>query len=138
MKIYKKIKEWHKLRNLIDDSTDNAQFVKLMEETIEVYAAIRPNIPAPQLAGELIGMITELRHKNRIKMVSVKEAKDALADGLGDMQVVQVNIAERNGLDLKECVKGSYKEIKDRKGLSKNGIYVKYEDLTDEEKARFK
>jgi len=138
MKVYKKIKDWHNLRGLIDQSTDNAQFVKLLEETIEVYAAIRPNIPASQLSGELIGMITDLNHRNRIKMVSVEEARDALADGLGDIQVVQVNIAERNGLDLKECVKGSYKEIKDRKGLMKNGQFTKYEDLTDEEKARFK
>lgn len=138
MKVYQKIKDWHNLRGLVDGSTDNAQFVKLLEETIEVYAAIRPNIPAPQLAGELIGMVTDLKNRDRIKMVSVDDAKEALADGLGDMQVVQVNIAERNGLDLKECVKGSYNEIKDRKGLMKNGVFFKYEDLTDEEKARFK
>lgn len=138
MKVYNKIKDWHRLRGLVEGSTDNAQFVKLLEETIEVYAAIRPERPASQLTGELIGMITDLNNRGRINMVNLEDAREALSDGLGDMQVVQVNIAERNGLDLKECVKGSYREIKDRKGLMKNGQFTKYEDLTDEEKARFK
>jgi hypothetical protein len=133
-KVIKKIIEWHSLRNLLEGSTDQAQFVKLMEEISEVYASIRPNVPAPQLAGELRGIITDLEYKNKIK----SDDGSGLADGIGDVNVVLINIAERNGLSLEDCLKASYKEIKDRKGLSKNGIYVKYEDLTDEEKARFK
>ena len=61
-----------------------------------------------------------------------------IRDRLGDMIVVLVNIAERNDTYLRECLAGSYNEIKDRKGLMKNGIYVKYEDLSNEEKAKFK
>jgi NTP pyrophosphatase (non-canonical NTP hydrolase) len=89
--------QWHRDRNLIDGSTDQAQFVKLMEE-----------------AGELAH--------------SIGKKKDP-KDDIGDMLVVLVNIAERNGLTLTTCLAHAYDEIKDRKGKLVDGIFVKESDL---------
>jgi len=46
-------------------------------------------------------------------------------DDIGDIIVVLVNIAERNGLALDECVEHAYNDIKDRKGRMVDGIFVK-------------
>ncbi len=136
MKTITKIEDWHEQRNLVNGSTDPAQFVKALEELMEVYASIRPKVPPAQLVGEVKGMLDELLYKGRIKPEI--EYGDGLKDGLGDVVVVLVNIAKRNGYKLEDCIKHSYGEIKDRKGLMKNGVYVKYEDLTEDEQRRFK
>ena len=89
--------KWHKDRNLIDGSTDQAQYVKLIEE-----------------AGELAG--------------NISRGKD-VRDDIGDMVVVLINIAERNGHSLGECLQVAYNDIKDRKGRMVDGVFVKEADL---------
>lgn len=51
-----------------------------------------------------------------------------VADDIGDMIVVLINIAERNNLSLTECVNHAYNDIKDRKGKMIDGIFVKEGD----------
>ena len=51
-----------------------------------------------------------------------------VADDIGDMVVVLINIAERNGLTLTECVRQAWDDIKDRKGKMVDGVFVKEED----------
>ena len=46
-------------------------------------------------------------------------------DDIGDMCVVLINIAERNGLSLEECLEHAYADIKDRTGQMIDGIFVK-------------
>ena len=46
-------------------------------------------------------------------------------DDIGDIVVVLINIAERNGLTLEQCLSHAYDEIKDRKGVMRNGVFVK-------------
>ena len=52
-----------------------------------------------------------------------------LKDDLGDMLVVMINIAERNGVILSECLNQAWDDIKHRKGKMKDGIFVKEADL---------
>ncbi|AUR93074.1 hypothetical protein NVP1182O_32 [Vibrio phage 1.182.O._10N.286.46.E1] len=59
---------------------------------------------------------------------NLARSKD-IRDDIGDIIVVLVNILERNGLTLKECVDVAYEDIKDRKGKCINGCYVKEADL---------
>jgi NTP pyrophosphatase (non-canonical NTP hydrolase) len=91
------IARWHHDRNLIDGSTDQAQFVKLIEE-----------------AGELAG--------------NISRGHD-MTDDIGDMMVVLINIAERNGLSMKACLSRAYSDIKDRTGRMVDGVFVKEADL---------
>ena len=39
--------------------------------------------------------------------------------------VVLINIAERNGLSLFDCLSHAYEDIKDRKGKMVDGVFVK-------------
>ena len=92
---------WHKQRNLIDGSTDQAQLAKLTEEVGELARALRKEKPF---------------------------ANYQTADAIGDILVVLINIAERNNLDLRTCLHRAYNEIKDRKGKLVFGIFEKEED----------
>jgi hypothetical protein len=38
---------------------------------------------------------------------------------------VLINIAQRNGLTLAQCMSHAYDEIKDRKGRTVNGTFIK-------------
>jgi NTP pyrophosphatase (non-canonical NTP hydrolase) len=46
-------------------------------------------------------------------------------DDIGDIIVVLINIAERNGLTIEQCLEHAYNDIKDRKGKMVDGIFVK-------------
>jgi len=50
-----------------------------------------------------------------------------IRDDIGDIIVVLINIAERNGLTLQECMQTAYDDIKDRKGRMVDGVFLKEE-----------
>lgn len=52
-----------------------------------------------------------------------------IADDIGDMMVVLINIAERNKLTLAHCLEVAWDDIKHRKGLMVDGVFVKETDL---------
>lgn len=58
---------------------------------------------------------------------NVCKGKD-VADDIGDCIVVLINIAERNGLSITDCLQQAYNDIKDRKGKMVDGIFVKESD----------
>lgn len=51
------------------------------------------------------------------------------ADDIGDMIVVLINIAERNGLTLNQCMTQAWDDIKDRKGKMVDGVFIKESDI---------
>jgi hypothetical protein len=52
-----------------------------------------------------------------------------ISDDIGDIIVVLVNIAERRGLTITECVEKAYLDIRDRKGVMVDGIFIKEGDV---------
>ena len=53
-----------------------------------------------------------------------------LRDGIGDVIVTLVILAQQNNMTLYECLNQAYGEIKDRTGvMSKDGSFIKQEDL---------
>ena len=50
-----------------------------------------------------------------------------IRDDIGDIMVVLINIAERNNVSISECLNVAYEDIKDRKGLMVDGVFVKYD-----------
>ena len=107
-KLIEQIKQWHYDRNLIEGSTDKAQFSKLQEEVLELHGNI--------IAKEWDSWLCE-DHERECK-----------ADDIGDILVVLINIAERNGLTLEQCLEKAYDDIKDRRGIMLNGVFVKEEE----------
>ena len=54
-------------------------------------------------------------------------------DDIGDCLVVLINIAERNGLSLFDCLSHAYEDIKDRKGKMVDGVFVKERTVSSSE-----
>ncbi|EGQ1289879.1 hypothetical protein IHC73_000479 [Staphylococcus pseudintermedius] len=54
---------------------------------------------------------------------------EALKDGIGDTVVTLIILAQQQGWTLQECLQYAYDEIKDRKGETRNGTFVKESDL---------
>lgn len=55
-----------------------------------------------------------------------------LKDGIGDVVVTLIILAQQNGMTLEECLEQAYGEIKDRKGkMSKDGTFIKESDLKE-------
>lgn len=92
------IREWAEARNLIEGSTPEKQFVKLVEEIGELGAG--------------------LARGNRAAMM----------DGIGDAVVVLTILAAQIGMDIEDCIAAAYHEIKDRKGRMVDGVFIKEGD----------
>lgn len=95
MEIFNFIRQWASQRNLIVGATSQAQMLKLFEEGGELAAAIARN------------------------------KKEEISDGIGDMIVVLTILAAQNNMNIEDCIKNAYNEIKDRKGKMVDGIFVK-------------
>ena len=58
---------------------------------------------------------------------SVCKGKD-VKDDLGDMMVVMLNIMERQGVSMEECLSTAYNDIKRQEGRMVDGIFIKEGD----------
>ena len=98
--VFTKIRDWAKARNLINGSDSFRQLAKLVEET-----------------GELAADISKGRKRGKI------------ADSIGDCVVVLTILAAQNGLKIEDCIAQAYDEIKERRGVMQDGVFVKEEDM---------
>lgn len=55
---------------------------------------------------------------------NVNKGRDT-KDDIGDCLVCLIIIAQQQGYSIDECLAVAYKEIKDRKGIMINGVFVK-------------
>ena len=91
-----RVLRWAEDRQIIPNSTPQAQLLKTVEEL-----------------GELCGAVA-------------KKNQAGIVDGLGDVLVTLIIASDLLGVDLVACLEAAYDEIKDRKGtLTKEGIFVK-------------
>jgi len=91
--------QWSKHRQIIPNSTAQAQFMKAVSEMGELSDAI------------------------------MKGRKGEASDALGDVLVCLINTAALLEIDLVQALAGAWDEIKDRKGtMLPGGIFVKEGD----------
>lgn len=89
---------WAKERNLIKLGNAPKQLIKLSEEVGELSSAFLKN--------------------------EFNEIKDAI----GDIQIVLMILSEQLAIDYNQCLEDAYNVIKDRKGKTINGTFVKDEN----------
>jgi NTP pyrophosphatase (non-canonical NTP hydrolase) len=90
---------WADDKDLLKPENSLKQFTKVVEEVGEVAAALARN------------------------------DKDELKDGIGDVIVTLIILAEQQGLAVGDCLQAAWDEIKNRKGKTVNGTFIKSEDL---------
>ena len=99
-KLQEKVIEWAKDRNILENSTAIKQIHKTREELYETLSALRD-------------------------LEDGKESMLEVADGIGDMLVTIILLAEMVGLSSVDCLADAYEEIKNRKGKMIDGFFVK-------------
>lgn len=93
-----KVIRWAEARQIIPNSTPQAQLLKTLEELGELAAALARN------------------------------QKPKACDAIGDVMVCLINLCALMDVDLTRCLEDAYEEIKDRRGtMTPEGIFVKEE-----------
>jgi len=117
-----KVLDWAESKGIIDNSTPLKQLEKTQEELDETMQALTK--------------IEDLHSQDNLPFVDVgnKQAlrdqyNEEVVDGIGDMLVTIIILAEVSGFDAVECLRVAYAEIKDRKGEMRDGLFVKEENL---------
>ena len=57
----------------------------------------------------------------------LKNDREQIIDGIGDVTVTLIILAEQLNLNLVDCLETAYNEIKHRSGVTKNGTFIKEE-----------
>lgn len=82
--------QWHKDRNLIDGSTDQAQYVKLIEEAGELAGNIARGKDVSDDIGDMIVILTNIAARNQLTLAQcceqawndIKDRKGKMVDGV--------------------------------------------------------
>jgi NTP pyrophosphatase (non-canonical NTP hydrolase) len=93
--IERKVIEWANERGLIKQENAPKQFIKLTEEVGELASALLKGDPYETI------------------------------DAIGDIQVVLIILCEQLNINYSEALESAYNEIKERKGKTVNGTFIK-------------
>ncbi|MAU35820.1 MAG: hypothetical protein CMD14_00415 [Flavobacteriales bacterium] len=89
------VKTWAEEKNLLKKENSKAQMLKVLEEV-----------------GETAGAL--LKNKNK-----------EIIDGLGDSFVTLIILCYQLDLEPKQCLQSAWDEIKNRKGKTVNGTFIR-------------
>ena len=92
------VKEWADAKDILKSENAPKQLMKVMEELGETAGAIAKN----------------------------KETAEIM-DGIGDTFVTLIILSYQLGLEPTDCLDAAYNEIKNRKGNTVNGVFIKDE-----------
>jgi NTP pyrophosphatase (non-canonical NTP hydrolase) len=92
------VKFWAENKNILKEENAPKQLMKVMEEL-----------------GETAGAIAKNRKTEEIQ------------DGIGDTFVTLIILSYQLGLEPAQCLEAAWNEIKDRKGKTENGVFIKEE-----------
>lgn len=110
--------QWANDRNIIEGSRPAKQLEKTAAELVELCVAVGRD-----------EMLTELGLAKDSSSKQLEACSTDCADGIGDVLVTLIIVAEQLGLDIEDCLSMAYAEIKDRKGIMRGGKFVKESDL---------
>ena len=90
-----KVRNWAIERNINKSENAPKQMIKIMEELGETSAAL------------------------------LKNNEPELKDGIGDILVTVIIFAQQLGYTPTECLEAAWNEIKDRKGKTEGGVFIR-------------
>lgn len=118
----RKVLDWGKNKDLLHDKNAEKQFLKFVEEVFEFYK-------------EWILYDEEYKLNNYYGKTDdspyICELKDNMQLEMGDIFVTLIILCKQLNMDSVECLGRAYEKIKDRKGKTINGTFVKEEDIND-------
>ena len=94
-KLIENVVGWASDKNILKEENATKQMLKVIEEVGETAGAIAKNQP------------------------------EEIKDGIGDSFVTLIILSKQLGLEPYECLEAAWDEIKDRKGKTENGVFIK-------------
>jgi len=94
-----------------------------VEMAVITWAEARKILPNASSQTQLLKTVSEL---GELADALIKGDRDGVIDGLGDVLVTLIIVAAKEDLDLTNCLKSAYEQIKNRTGtMMPNGVFVK-------------
>lgn len=110
---------------LDEDKTSEETGKEDITELIKKWAIDR-NVVSGDVKSQMVKLLEEA---GELATGINKDKRELIIDSIGDVYVVLVILCMQLGLDINDCIKAAYGEIKDRKGKLVNGLFVKEKDL---------
>ena len=107
----KKVIAWGEGKNLIHQEIAEKQFLKFIEEVFEFKTE------------------SDLKNYMWNAGIAYADVTEPMALEMGDIFVTLIILCEQIGLNPIKCLDMAYEKIKDRKGKTINGVFIKEEDL---------
>ena len=111
--LIKKVEQWAQEKEIDDYKNWEKQFMKFQEEAIELHTEM-----------VMHDKYLEDRH-TEIYMYDKEDMKLEM----GDVLVTLIVLAKQQDIELSECLSLAWNKIKNRRGKTINGQFVKEEDL---------
>lgn len=122
--LQEKVLSWADDKDLLHSENADKQFMKFIEEVFE----FRESLIIIKNVGQ---MINQFKEQGINVYFRENLVKDMMLE-MGDIFVTLIILCEQIGIDPVECLSMAYDKIKDRKGKTLHGTFVKEEDLIDE------
>ncbi|MDD7732117.1 MAG: MazG-like family protein [Eubacteriales bacterium] len=109
--LQEKVLDWANSHDLLHEENADKQFMKFIEEVFEFK--------------------TEMDFYSGKSEVLSSVSKNLMKDEMGDIFVTLIILCKQLGIKPQECLELAYEKIKDRKGETRNGMFIKAEDLDE-------
>jgi NTP pyrophosphatase (non-canonical NTP hydrolase) len=105
------------------DEIDRLGSMKDLIDAVVQWAMDRRIIPNSNAQAQLLKCMSEL---GELADATLKKDDTEIVDGVGDVLVTLILYSELQGMNIENCLKSAYNEIKDRRGtLTPEGIFIK-------------
>ena len=92
-------------------------------ENVKVWADDKGILKSENAPKQMMKVIEELGET--AGAIAKNKATDEIQDGIGDTFVTLIILAYQLGLEPADCLEAAWNEIKDRKGKTENGVFIK-------------
>lgn len=106
-----KVLEWADSHDLLHEENANKQFLKFVEEVFEFKTEMDMYMKSSKLNLKMLWPDTDMKLE------------------MGDVFVTLIILCKQLEIEPMECLELAYEKIKDRKGETRNGWFIKAEDL---------
>lgn len=116
-----KVLEWADSHDLLHEENSGKQFLKFVEEVFELKTEM-----------DIWHLYKKFKHDENIKQdFSIEEVErwENLKLEMGDVFVTLIILCKQLGIEPQRCLELAYEKIKNRKGETRNGMFIKEEDL---------
>lgn len=117
--LQEKVLDWANSHDLLHEENADKQFMKFIEEVFEFKTEFDYN------GNDFIVCLIDKRMK------FTPDTFHEMKLEMGDIIVTLIILCEQLDIDPTECLELAYEKIKDRKGKTIDGCFIKAEDLHD-------